>query len=66
MVLYDCLIKTKHVAKTKIEVLRVISAQWRLVIGFAYLTKISQALKEPPFNGGLTDEGPKVAEYPGR
>jgi len=25
-----------------------------------------KALKETPINGGLTDEGPKVAEYPGR
>ena len=25
----------------------------------------SQVLKEPPFNGGLTYEGPKVAKYLG-
>lgn len=66
MVLYDCLIKTKHVAKTKIEVLCVMSALWRLVNRFVQLTKIGQTLKKTPLNGGLTDEGPKVAEYPGR
>jgi len=46
--------------------LSVISARCRLVNGFAKLTNISLALKETPINGGLTDEGPKVAEYPGR
>jgi hypothetical protein len=50
----------------KIEVLSVISAQCRLVNEFAMLTKISMVFKETPINGGLTDEGPKVAEYPGR
>jgi len=25
-----------------------------------------KVMKETPINGGLTDEGPKVAEYPGR
>ena len=42
------------------------SAQCRLVNGFAKLTLISLALKETPMNGGLNDKGPKVAEYPGR
>jgi len=26
----------------------------------------TKALRETPINGGLTDEGPKVAEYLGR
>ena len=30
------------------------------------LTLLSLALKDTPINGGLTYEGPKVAEYPGR
>jgi len=36
------------------------------VNGFAKLTNTGLALKETPINGGFTDEGPKVAEYPGR
>lgn len=42
------------------------SAQCRLVNGFAWLTSIGQALKETPINGGLNSEDPKVAEYLGR
>ena len=65
--LYDCLIKTKHFAiRYKIKVLSVISALCWLVNEFTLLTKISMVLKETPINGGLTYEGPKVAEYPGR
>jgi len=45
--------------------LSVISALCRLVNGFAEIT-ICLALKETPINGGLTYEGPKVAEYLGR
>jgi len=42
------------------------SARCRLVNELVKLTNINLALKEPPINGGLTYEGPKVAEYPGR
>jgi len=44
----------------------VISARCRLVNKLVKLTKINLAFKETPINGGLTYEGPKVAEYPGR
>jgi len=42
------------------------SALCRLVNGFAKLTNTGLALKETPINGGLTYEGPKVAEFLGR
>jgi hypothetical protein len=61
-VLYDCLSKTQHFAKIYIEILSVMSALCRLDNRFAFF----KALKKTPINGGLTDEGPKVAEYPGR
>ena len=66
MVLYDCLIKTKHFVKININILSVISALYRLVNEFSLLTNIDKVLKEPPINGGLTYEGLKVAEYLGR
>lgn len=65
MVLYDCLIKTKHFAKTKINVQSVSSALYRQDIVF-YLVYQYQDLIESPINGGLNYKGPKVAEYLGR
>jgi len=62
IMLYDCLIKTKHFAKRwLIYVLSVISARSRQANEFIYLE-----LEEPPSNGGLIDEGPKVAKRLGR
>ncbi|PLW26381.1 hypothetical protein PCANC_27580 [Puccinia coronata f. sp. avenae] len=33
---------------------------------YSHLSILPYALKDTPINGGLTYEGPKVAEYPGR
>ena len=65
MVLYDCLIKTKHFAK---KIIRCKECEFcPMSAGYSILFNLkSQELTETPINGGLTDEGPKVAEYPGR
>ena len=60
MVLYDCLIKTKHFAKKKFDVRSVSSAKCRQDIVF-YLILKGQELIDSPVNGGLIYEGPKVA-----
>ena len=65
MVLYDCLIKTKHFAKKTIRCKECELCQ--MPAGYSILLNLkSQELIESPVNGGLTYEGPKVAEYPGR
>ena len=65
MMLYDCLIKTKHFAKTKNQCIKCELCQ--MPAGYSILlSQIDQELIESPVNGGLTYKGPKVAEYPGR
>lgn len=65
MVLYDCLLKTKHFAKTKNQCIKCELCQ--MPAGYSILLNLlNQELIESPVNGGLNDEGPKVAEYPGR
>jgi len=59
MMLYDCLIKTKHFAIRYKSMYRV----WSLPDpGWLTDFLIKKVLKETPVNGGLTYEGPKVAK----
>ena len=65
MVLYDCLIKTKHFAKIKIQCIECELCQ--MPAGYSILLGLQgQEMIESPVNGGLNHEGPKVAKCLGR
>jgi len=65
MVLYDCLIKTKHFAKTKNQCIECelcpLSAGYSIL-----LSSLKLGIDRIPDQWRPYSEGPKVAEYPGR